>query len=353
VFIPFAPRLVLATTLAVCGALLAADAAAQAPDPPPMGEPIVENELAEGPPPPEPPPVQEPLVVQPPQRPPPRPVNALPLVSKDAPPPLIWKWRTFSTTDFVITATGAAFTLGAAIVSPRSKHSLSGGIGFDDDVRRALRADRLADRYIYRDASDVGLSLAVTWPFVADSLVTAWWYRGSREVAQEMALINLQALTITGALQGVTNVLVSRERPFGRDCGQGELPDDAIDCVNSVHYRSFFSGHSSFSFAGAALICTHHFENDLMGPPWDALSCVTGYAVAATTASFRVVSDVHYASDILLGAAVGTLVGYSVPLLHYRAWGGSSRTNAKNAQRPSLELRLVPSSNGASVLGVF
>src|SRR5687768_14067353 len=166
-----APRLALATTLALAFALLAPPANAQAPDPPPMGEPIVEkNVLEESPPPPEPPPLQEPLVVQPPAKPPPRPINALPLVSKDAPPPLIWKWRTFSTTDYVITATGAALTLGAAIVKPRSKHSLSGGIGFDDDVRRALRADRLADRYVFRDASDVGLSLAVTWPFVADSL---------------------------------------------------------------------------------------------------------------------------------------------------------------------------------------
>lgn len=307
----------------------------------------------EGSPPPAPEPVQEPLVVPAqPRKPPPRPVNALPIVSTNAPPPLVWKWPTFSAANFVITAVGGGVTLGAAIVKPSSKHKLSGGILFDDDVRDALRANRLADRYIFRDASDVGLSLAVSWPFAADALTSAWWYRGSRETAQEMALIDLETLAISGAVQGATNVLVSRERPFGEGCGEGELPGDAIDCKNSFHYRSFFSGHSAFSFTGAALICVHHMENELLGAPWDAISCAGGYAVAATTATFRVVADVHYASDILLGAAVGTLVGYGVPLLHYRKIVGPS--GRASVTRPTqLQLNLVPSPGGIGVMGIF
>lgn len=281
-----------------------------------------------------------------------RPVSQLPIVSTDAPPPLVWKWPTFSAANFVITAVGGGLTLGAAIVKPSATHKLNGGLLFDDDVRDALRAKRLANRYIFRDASDVGLSLAVSWPFAADALTAAWWYRGSRETAQEMALINLETLAITGALQGTTNVLVSRERPFGPGCGEGELPSDAIDCKNSFHYRSFFSGHSAFSFTGAALICVHHMKNELLGAPWDALSCAGGYAVAATTATFRVVADVHYASDILLGAAVGTLVGYSVPLLHYRRVVGSSG-RASVTQPTQLQLNLVPSPGGIGVMGIF
>jgi len=270
------------------------------------------------------------------------------LVSTDTPPPLVWKWTRFSTADYWITGAGAAITLGTAIAHPRAQHSLSGGLWFDESVRNALRVDTLPNRYIFRDASDVGLSLMVSWPFVADALTTAWWYRGSRDTAQEMALIDLQTLAVTGAIQGLTNVLVSRERPYGRNCGSEELPSDAIDCANSVHYRSFFSGHSAFSFTGAALICIHHFKNDLLGAPWDALSCAGGYAVATTTATFRVVSDVHYASDILTGALMGTLVGYGVPLLHYsHHLGGSTGTMA------GVQLHVVPSPGGVGLLGVF
>ena len=93
----------------------------------------------------------------------------------------------------------------------------------------------------------------------------------------------------------------------------------------------------------------HHFENDLLGPPWDALTCASGYAVAATTATFRVVADVHYFSDVLIGASLGTLVGYTVPLLHYRNFGGSNR------ERPttSFRLQLTPAPGGVGLLGVF
>ena len=269
------------------------------------------------------------------------------LVSLDAPPPLVWKWGRFSTADYFVTGAAGAVTLAAAIVHPRAQHSLGGGLWFDDSVRRALRADTLANRYIFRDASDVGLSLMVSWPFAADALTAAWWYRGSREAAQEMALIDLEALAVTGALQGVTNVLVSRERPYGRACGTEELPSDAIDCANPVHYRSFFSGHASFSFTSAALICAHHFENDLLGSPWDALSCAGGYAVATTTATFRVVADVHYATDVLTGALMGTLVGYGIPLLHYSQRGSGVTTMA------GMQLHLIPSAGGLGLLGIF
>lgn len=269
------------------------------------------------------------------------------LVSTDAPPPLVWRWKRFSTANYFITGVGGAVTLAMAIVKPRAQHSLSYGLKFDESVRNALRVDTLPNRYIFRDASDVGLSLMVSWPFVADALTTAWWYRGSREAAQEMALIDLETLAVSGAIQGATNVLVSRERPYGRDCGSAELPGDAIDCTGSVHYRSFFSGHSAFSFTSAALICIHHFKNELLGPPWDALSCAGGYAVATTTASFRVVSDMHYATDVLTGALMGTIVGYGIPLLHYSQHDTTATTYA------GVKLHLVPAPGGLGLLGIF
>ena len=268
------------------------------------------------------------------------------LVSTNAPPPLIWHASRFGAADWVVTLAGGAITLTAAIIPPAAHHSLGGGILFDNGVRSALRAHSLANRYIFRDASDVGVSLMVSWPLVADSLTAAWWYRGSRDVAEQTALIDLEAFAISGAIQGVTNSLVSRERPYGPDCGSPQLPGDATDCTSSGHYRSFFSGHATNSFTGAALICAHHFENDLLGSPWDALSCAGGYAVAATTATFRVVGDMHYASDVLTGALVGTLVGYGVPWLHYRHRNERATTN-------TLQLHLVPTPGGLGVLGIF
>jgi membrane-associated phospholipid phosphatase len=264
-----------------------------------------------------------------------------------AAPELVWKWRRFSISDWAVTLAGGGATLAMALVRPVPQHKLSGGILFDESARRALRPDDISVRFTYRDASDVGVSLLATWPFFADALTTAWWHRGSRDVAEQMALIDLQALAITGALQGITNVTVSRERPYGRDCGTPELPATALDCVNSTHYRSFFSGHSAFSFTSAALICVHHFQHGLLGAPWDAVSCAGGYAVAASTALFRVVGDVHYVSDIVTGALVGTAVGWGIPLLHYASHSGG------RLQAGQIELNLVPSAGGLGLAGVF
>jgi membrane-associated phospholipid phosphatase len=275
---------------------------------------------------------------------------APPTVLDDPPsgrPPIVWRWRRFSALDYGVTLATGAVTLTAAIVPPSSTHAIDGPVLFDTSVRNALRAPSLQVRYTYRDVSDVGVSLAVTWPFFADALTTAWWYRGSRDAAEQMALIDLEALGVIGAVQGATNVLVSRERPYGPDCGTGELPNHADDCVGATRYRSFFSGHSAFSFTGAALICVHHLQHDLLGAPWDALSCAGGYAVATTTSLFRMVGDMHYATDVLTGALAGTLVGYGVPLLHY------AFPAPRGLASRSVHLTLAPSPGGASLLGIF
>src|SRR4051812_2809780 len=183
-----------------------------------------------------------------------------PVLSLDTPsglPPLEWRWRRFSALDYGVGLAGGAITLAMAMVPPVHTHAIQGPVLFDTSVRDALRAPGLQVRYTYRDFSDLGVSLALTWPFFADALTTAWWYRGSRDTAEQMALIDLEALGVIGAVQGMTNVLVSRERPYGGDCGNGELPSQADDCVGSTRYRSFFSGHTAFSFTGAALICVH------------------------------------------------------------------------------------------------
>ncbi len=270
-----------------------------------------------------------------------------PLAGDVAEPPLQWNWAPFSTADYIIGSTAAGFTLAAAIIHPLPAHQLSGGILFDNAVEKAVQKFGTAPRYAFRDASNVGLSLAATWPFFVDSLASAWWYRGSRDVAQQMALLDLETLAIAGAVQGIVNVTVSRQRPYGSSCGTAQLPSNAIDCEGSEEYRSFFSGHATFSFTAAALVCVNHTSTALLGAPWDGISCGAGYVVAAATSTFRVLGDEHWASDVITGALVGTLVGYGVPLLHSR------HHDIGRATVGGVTMQLVPFGSGASVVGAF
>lgn len=256
---------------------------------------------------------------------------------------LTWdpSWSRFGVVDWIVTGGSVGAALAAAILPPQSKH-VTGGVLFDEGARDALRLPDLRARYTVRDASDVGLSLTTTWPFFVDALITTWYKRGSADVARELVLVDAEAMAITAAIQGVTNTVVSRERPFGRLCGSA-LPGDIHDCQTTVRHRSFFSGHAALSFTAAGLVCTHHMKLGLLGAPYDAITCAGGLALASVTATFRVMSDMHYASDILTGAIVGSLVGFGVPLLHY---GFGRRASSAHVQ-------LVPFGQGAALAGTF
>ena len=249
-----------------------------------------------------------------------------------------------NTGDVIITGSAASVALGMAILAPLDKHP-KGGVLYDDAARDALRVRNLDARYMIRDASDVGASLLATWPFLVDGLLTAWWYRGDVKLARNMTLVAAEAVAITAAAQGLTNTFVSRERPYGRLCG-GDLPENSVDCEGNVRFRSFFSGHSSIAFTAAGVMCWHHLGLGLIGKPWDAITCVTAYSVAAATATFRIMADMHYATDVTLGAVIGTAVGLVVQWAHL-----SPPIDDRDRVKPTIQL--APVGQGLGVQGTF
>jgi membrane-associated phospholipid phosphatase len=68
------------------------------------------------------------------------------------------------------------------------------------------------------------------------------------------------------------------------------------------NHQSFPSGHAAVTFAGATVIERH------LGWKKAAL----GYAIAAYVSSSRLHDNVHYVSDVVFGAAVGTIAGRTV-----------------------------------------
>jgi membrane-associated phospholipid phosphatase len=244
--------------------------------------------------------------------------------------------------DYVVTGAAAGVIVGTAVVPPRQTH-WRGGIAFDEDVRDALRISNLYGRYAVRDMSDVGVSFASTWPFLVDALVTAWWYRGRADLAYNMALVSAEAFALAAAVQGTANYFGSRERPYGRLCGS-DIPEKSVDCENSVRHRSFFSGHTTLGFTAAGLVCVNHLGLSLLGPAGDVATCASGIVVAATTSVFRIMSDMHYASDVAVGAVVGTLSGVLVPLLHLKKPGEGAT---------GLDVRVAPVGQGLGITGTF
>ena len=267
-------------------------------------------------------------------------------------PEIVWDpaYSRFDTADYAVSLAGAAASLAGAIIPPRSTH-WTGGILFDERVRDALRLSTYGARATARDASDLLLSVTVTYPFLIDALIVTYWHRNSEDVAKQMTLIDLEALAVSSAFQGISTVLTSRERPYGRTCGSSDLPQDTINCDSSGRYRSFFSGHTSLTFTVAGLTCMHHENLSLYGGgAADAIPCVAGLLAAGATGVLRVVSDQHYMSDVVVGALVGTASGIGIPwAFHYR----KARLTSGSEPKSAVTCQVIPTPFGASLVGTF
>jgi hypothetical protein len=69
----------------------------------------------------------------------------------------------------------------------------------------------------------------------------------------------------------------------------------------------------------AALTCTHHSNLPLYGGgAAEELACGLSLGAAAATGYGRVVTEMHYPSDVIVGFGVGAFAGWALPeLLHY------------------------------------
>jgi hypothetical protein len=102
----------------------------------------------------------------------------------------------------------------------------------------------------------------------------------------------LRAQILSESMVEPLKFIVGRERP------------------NQSNHQSFPSGHSAATFAAATIIERH------LG--WK--NAAVGYAIAAYVASSRLHDNVHYVSDVVFGAAVGTIAGRTVTQHGRETW---------------------------------
>lgn len=263
--------------------------------------------------------------------------------------PLRWDpaWREFDWFDGALMGAAGAGIIAGLVIGPDTSAPTRGGILFDEGARDTLRLRNSRDRQFARDTSDFFLSAVTAYPYFVDSLLVASWYRQSPRVGMQMALIAAEAAVVTYSLQTATNVIVSRERPFGRECGD-EVDPDSEDCVADNRFKSFLSGHTSQTFAAAGVTCVFHAKMPLYGGNTDWIPCAGALTLATATGTLRIVSDQHYATDVISGALLGASVGVGLPLFaHFHGRTPEARETSK------VRVFLMPTTTGAQAVGVF
>ena len=175
---------------------------------------------------------------------------------------------------------------------------------FDADARSALRAGSPGGRSRAATASDFGYAGLPIYAIVVEAGLVTWLGKGKADAAWQLALINTEALAINALLSRLTQKAVGRSRP------------DAV--ATNPDNTAFFSGHTSTAFTIASGLCVQHAKLEIYGGIADQIVCPAGLVVAATTGLMRIVSDRHWASDVIGGAIFGTVVGAGVSWVHLR-----------------------------------
>lgn len=109
------------------------------------------------------------------------------------------------------------------------------------------------------------------------------------------ALLALESFALATLVTRIPKTLVGRERP---DYWQGDGP---YEFNGPFHGTSFPSGHTTASFAVASVIATQYRDSKWIP--------VTAYSVATLAGLSRIYDNKHWLSDVVAGAAIGTLVG--------------------------------------------
>ena len=189
------------------------------------------------------------------------------------------------------------------------------------------KADKLSDIFGF----GIGGSLIYVEAWATFSSGSAWI------PLAEDALLLTEAIAWSAALNLNARAFRIHPRPlvYGSDAPASvrQAPEAA---------GSFYSGHASGAFLGAAFLSTvypsRYPEFRYSGWLWAG-----SLTVASSVAAMRVLAGRHFPSDIMVGAGVGTLIGWGIPTLH--------RTSRPKVGLPSLQL--WPQADGFAVQIIY
>ncbi|UFS70513.1 phosphatase PAP2 family protein [Geomonas sp. RF6] len=249
-----------------------------------------------------------------------------PNAAATAPPPAghgAWKWRRSTLWEKAIAVGAIGSSLYLETIDPDTP-KWSSRNDFDEGVRNALRLGGDADdrRWVY-NASDVIMAIMIAAPEI-DAAVTLGYRDRDWDGLYETLLMDLESFTFTSFVSVLLQTQIARERPFGRNCKDGQCESEEVN-------RSMPSGHAAYAFTSAGLLCTHHhYQNSYGNRETEGAVCATALGVASLEGILRIVADGHYATDVLAGTAIGLFSGFLLPrLLHY--WHPEAQSDAKEA----------------------
>jgi membrane-associated phospholipid phosphatase len=191
----------------------------------------------------------------------------------------------------------AAFAVGTVAMFPLDRHLAS--VVRDEDL--------VANRRL-REAASVFRFFGGPGPYVIGTgLYVVGRVTKAHRVA-ELGLHGTEAVVVAQAVSGVLKVGLGRARPY-TSADTNAHSFGFFRGLKGSDFQSFPSGHSTSAFAAAAAV---QAETTAW---WPSSKWILGpllYGGASMVGLSRIYEDKHWASDVVVGAAIGTFAGLKV-----------------------------------------
>jgi membrane-associated phospholipid phosphatase len=201
-------------------------------------------------------------------------------------------------------ALAGIFALGALAARP-----------LDRPVALRLQRPGTQERRLLQRSATFFNTVAVPGAFViGPGMYIAGRLSGERRLA-DLGLHGTEALIIGELLAGAMKGIAGRARPYLT--ANDPNPDDwqlMRGFGDTEGYRSFPSGHATAAFAAAAAV-TAEMSRWEPGSRWIVGTIM--YTGAGLTGLSRMYNNRHWASDVIVGAAIGTFAGNKVVRYHH------------------------------------
>ncbi len=185
-------------------------------------------------------------------------------------------------------------------------------IGVDRSISDRVRGSSLQDNGFVGGVMDVAGAAGDPGTILVSA---GLWISGRISDDRTQKLVGLrafEAVVISGALNGALKGIAGRARPdqsptAPRDWRIGRGIGDRSE------YQSFASGHATAVFAFASAVDAEWARLSPKRPRWVVPAL---YGLASLTAVSRVYHDRHWASDVVMGSAIGFVGGRAVVRWH-------------------------------------
>lgn len=134
-------------------------------------------------------------------------------------------------------------------------------------------------------------------------LLAGIYFTGSKNSRhRSVALTGIKAFILAGGATAVIKHLAHRHRPYEDDPPNPYLWEGPFPMT--LDYTSFPSGHTATAFAVASVLAFGYKDK-----PWIG---ITSYTVASLVGISRIYDGKHWASDVLVGASLGSFIGITL-----------------------------------------